>query len=312
VAAYRWDPTAAPVAELRRIARAQVDRAISELDLDDPDEAVHQIRKRSKKLRALLRLVRPAAGELYSAENPRIRDLARELSSAREDAAAVGTLGGLAGTSDHALPEDVVTAVLEGMARADDDGADAGEALERARVELVDLRTRIETDWTLPKGTRGADAVVPGLRRSYARGRDAFEAALDDPSTEALHAWRKRVKDHGYHCRLLRPVWPQVMQARASALDDLAELLGDDHDLAVLRADLATDPDRFGGEVVVGTATALLDRRRATLQRDATNLGRRVYADRPKAIGRRVTRWFEAAAEEASEPAAPPLIRPGT
>jgi CHAD domain-containing protein len=312
VAAYRWDPTAAPAAELRRIARAQADRAIAELDLDDPDEAVHQIRKRCKKLRALLRLVRPAAAELYRTENPMIRDLARDLSSARDDAAAVGALAELADVSDDALPAHVVTAVLQGLARAEVEGADAGGALDRARVELVDLRARIETDWTLPKGARGANAVVPGFRLSYARGRDAFEDVLDDPTTEALHEWRKRVKDHWYHCRLLRPVWPPVMKARASALNDLAELLGDDHDLAVMRASLQAEPDRFGGEEVAATTTALLDRRRATLQWDATNLGRRVYADRPKAIGRRVTRWYEAAVAEVEVAAPPPLVRPGS
>jgi CHAD domain-containing protein len=311
VAAYRLDLTASPAAELRRIARTQTDRAIVELDLDDADVAVHQIRKRSKKLRALLRLVRPVATELYRDENPRIRDLARDLAAPREHAASVGTLGGLAEPSGDALPVQVVTAVLEGLARTEGEGADAGAALEGARIELVALRSRIETDWTLPEDIDGADAFVPGFRRSYARGRDAFEEALDEPSTEALHEWRKRVKDHWYHCRLLRDLWRPVLAARISALDDLTDLLGDDHDLAVLRTSLLADPDRYGGEVVVGTTTALLDRRRATLQRDAIDLGMRVYADRPKAIARRVTRWHEAALEDAAEPAAPPLVRPG-
>jgi CHAD domain-containing protein len=312
VAAYRWDPTSAPAAELRRIARAQTDRAVAELDLDDPNVAVHQIRKRSKKLRALLRLVRPGATELYRTENPRIRDLARDLSGPREVAASVGALGALADASDHALPADVVASVLEGLVGTEGGGDDAATALAGARTELVALRSRIETDWTLPDDLRGADAVAPGFRRSYAEGRDAFEEALDDPTTEALHEWRKRVKDHWYHCRLLRPVWPKVMKAHVSALDDLADLLGDDHDLAVLRTRLHADPDAFGGEVIVGTTTALLDRRRATLQREATNLGRRVYADRPKAIRRRITRWYDASVEEGTEPAAPPLVRPGT
>jgi CHAD domain-containing protein len=314
VAAYRWDLTATPAAELRRIARTQTDRAVLELDLDDPDVAVHQIRKRSKKLRALLRLVRPVAPELYRDENPRIRDLARALAGPREHTAAVTALGVLADASDDALRADVVIAVLEGLAGREDEGegGGAGAALERARIDLVELRARIETDWTLPEGTGGADALVPGFVRSYGRGRDAFEEALDDPSTESLHEWRKRVKDHWYHCRLLRDLWRPVLGARIAELDDLTDLLGDDHDLAELRTDLHADPDRFGGEVVVATTTALLDRRRATLQRDAIGLGMRVYADRPKAIARRVTRWFDASAEAATEPAAPPLVRPGT
>lgn len=313
MAAYRWDPTAAPATELRRIARAQVDRAIAELDLDldDSDAAVHQIRKRSKKLRALLRLVRPVAPDLYRAENPRIRDLARDLSGAREVAAAVAALGGLADEAGHRPPAETIVTVLHGLARADGDGADPSAALERARTELVDLRSRIERDWTLPEGVGGADAVGPGFRRSYAKGRDAFEEALDDPTTAALHELRKRVKDHWYHCRLLRPVWPSVMKARASALSDLAELLGDDHDLALLRARLQQDPDRFGGEEKVDTTSALLDRRRAELQRDAVGLGRRLYADRPKVMERRIIRWWDVALVDDGDEAAIPLVEPG-
>ena len=48
-------------AGVRRIARGQVEEAIAELD--DPaleaGDAIHQVRKRCKKLRGLVRLVRP-------------------------------------------------------------------------------------------------------------------------------------------------------------------------------------------------------------------------------------------------------------
>jgi CHAD domain-containing protein len=297
VAAYRWDPTAPPAVELRRIARAQVDRAVRELELDDRDVAVHQIRKRSKKLRALLRLVRPVAEELYEAENPRIRDLARHLAGARDEAASLAALADLAEAIGDALPPETIAEVRRGLTVAGD-AADPGAALARARPELAALRARIEADWTLPEDVAGAEAVAPGFRRSYARGRGALADVLDEPTTEALHAWRKRVKDHWYQTRLLRPLWPPVLKATASELSDLADLLGDDHDLAVLRASLHADPDRFGGEVVTDTTTAFIDRRRATLQREAASLGRRVYADRPKAIERRVTRWYDAAVED--------------
>jgi CHAD domain-containing protein len=311
VAAYCWDPTGVPAAELRRIARKQVGRAIAELNLDDRDEAVHQIRKRSKKLRALLRLVRPAAPELYRAENARIRDVARELSGARDDAASLGALGALAHEAGDRLPAEVVVAVRHGLTGAEGDDSDPSAPSERVWTELIELRRRIDRDWKLPERVTGADAVAPGFRRSYAQGRDAFEELLDDPTTAALHEWRKRVKDHWYHCRLLRPVWPSVMKARASALNELSELLGDDHDLAVLRASLHADPDRFGGEANAGTTSTLLDRRRADLQRDAISLGRRVYADRPKAMERRIVRWWEVALIDGGADAAVPLVEPG-
>ena len=56
---------------IRRVAYEQLDKCLDELD-DDSLEAhatVHQARKRCKKLRGLVRLVRPALGFAYSIEN---------------------------------------------------------------------------------------------------------------------------------------------------------------------------------------------------------------------------------------------------
>ena len=48
-------------------------------------------------------------------------------------------------------------------------------------------------------------AIESGLLRSYRDGRKAFAQARREPSIEALHTWRKRVKDLWYHERLLAP-----------------------------------------------------------------------------------------------------------
>src|SRR4051812_32842281 len=58
---------------MRRVARGQLERGLEDLDGEpsgDLDEAVHESRKRLKRLRAGLRLVRGAIGEdTYKAEN---------------------------------------------------------------------------------------------------------------------------------------------------------------------------------------------------------------------------------------------------
>jgi hypothetical protein len=48
-----------------------------------------------------------------------------------------------------------------------------------------------------PRGPQGdgAAALAPGLARIQKRGRAAYAAAKDDPSTENLHELRKRTKD---------------------------------------------------------------------------------------------------------------------
>jgi len=65
--------------EIRRIALEQLDKGLSELDAADHDlhEAIHQVRKRAKKLRALLRLVRDEVSDTYDRENATLRDTAK-------------------------------------------------------------------------------------------------------------------------------------------------------------------------------------------------------------------------------------------
>ena len=66
----------------RRIAREQIERAQCQLKAPgDPVAAVHETRKSLKRLRALLRLVRPALGEqTYREENAQLRSIGGSLS----------------------------------------------------------------------------------------------------------------------------------------------------------------------------------------------------------------------------------------
>lgn len=71
---------------VQRIALEQLDKAVAELKSDElpRHEQVHQVRKRCKKIRGLLRLVRPSLGETYKRENAHYRDAARRLSDLRD------------------------------------------------------------------------------------------------------------------------------------------------------------------------------------------------------------------------------------
>ena len=93
--------------------------------------------------------------------------------------------------------------------------------------------------------------------------------AREDPTAEAMHEWRKRVKYHSYHLRLLEPVWPAMLKAQVGAAKRLEELLGDHHDLDVFMQTLAGDPAAFGDVEKVETIRSLGHRRREELENEA-------------------------------------------
>src|SRR4051794_11864935 len=100
---YKFAPDEPVEKRFRDIALSQIDAALEAIDR--PDEggrsAVHEVRRRCKKLRGLLRLVRPAFDQ-FGHENGAIRDAAATLSSARDAEVQRLTIISLAEGSDDA------------------------------------------------------------------------------------------------------------------------------------------------------------------------------------------------------------------
>ncbi len=280
-------------AGLRRIALDQIDRALAESEDGDlaMAERIHQVRKRCKKLRGLIRLVRPAFGG-YPEENAAFRDAARRLSDVRDAAALVETCDRLREHFSDQLDAEAfadLRAALAREAEAREAAEGVADRLDRTRADLRAARGRA-TRWELSRP--GAKALTGGLKKTYGRARDAMEEAASDPTGARLHAWRKRVKYHWYHLRLLKNVAP-TLRAQAGPADALADLLGDHHDLVVMDAaldDLAAVAEPQAIEAFRGLMAA----RRSRLESRAFHGGRQVFAERPKALSGRVATYWRA------------------
>lgn len=271
---------------IARVANGRIGHALEELrgkSDSTPEEAVHEARKDLKKLRALLRMTRGELGDAaFRRENLCFRDAGRELAGVRESDVMLDTLKALD-----------IPAGVEGQLRETIHGHRArngGDARRTASTGVVamlrEARERVD-DWPLERDS--FDALRKGLERTYRRGRRDFRAAQGDPTVEALHEWRKRVKDLWYQHTLLRELWPPVMQAVGSEAHQLANRLGDDHDLATLadwvREHAAAEPEFFEA----------VESRRSELQAEAMALGERLYADKPGPYVRRLRRLWNTA-----------------
>jgi CHAD domain-containing protein len=262
-----------------RIAHGRIDDAIAELrgETDSSaEEAVHEARKDLKKLRALLRMMRGELGEdTFRRENACFRDAGRELAGVRDDDVMLATLRALD------LPAGTEWELRKAVQVHRAAGADDGRRTAAASVvaALREARGRVE-NWPLEHDS--FDALHGGLERTYRRGRRNFRAARTEPTVEALHEWRKRVKEFWYQHTLLRSLWPPVMQAVGDEAHELANQLGDDHDLAMLagwmREHTDAEPEFFEA----------VERRRSELEVEAMRLGKRLYADKTSAYVRRM------------------------
>jgi CHAD domain-containing protein len=294
---------------IRRIARGQLVSAHEELDGASKHtlgEAVHDTRKRLKRLRACLRLTRNALGEeTYDRENTAFRMAGRRLSGARDAQVLVETLDALTEHFADELPRATTKALRARLhdeyeraiaAMRDDDATIAATLGELGRA-----RTRTAW-WTLDAD--GFAALKPGLRRIYRRGRKRIRAASAEPTTENLHEARKRVKDLWHATQIVRPAAPKKLKKLSRRAHHVADLLGDDHDLAVLRDYAETHPQCFDDESSRRALLAVLDRRRDALQREALKRARKLYEPSPKRFVGTIERGWRKRAAARPEPLA--------
>lgn len=273
--------------DVRRLARKQLGGAVRSLDGAlssgaDIHEAVHDARKRCKKVRSMLRLVREAFPE-RRAENRAIRDAARLISGVRDATTLIESVGHL-----ETQPPEELLETLEQRRR------EVGEAQAlRSRVaeccdRLAACRRRAK-GWVFEDEDRGA-LLAAGVARSYRRGRGAMQSAIESGTAEDMHDWRKRAKDLRYQLRLVSGAWPGPIGALRDEAKSMGQALGSGRDLALLGAAARSEPDRFGPDQS-STLKRVAQRQRVFRER-AIASGRLVYAAKPKSVRKCAERVF--------------------
>ena len=281
---------------VRRMAAEQLDKALEHLACQDGkrDKHIHEARKATKRLRALVRLVRRELGdEVYALENQCYRDAGQRLSELRDATVLVETLDRLIESLGEDVPKSRFARVRAWLVERRDQVYGQAASSDRVALEVIaDLtpaRERLE-DWNLQR--QGWGGIRVGLQRIYARGRRDFAAAYALPSDEAFHDWRKQAKYLWYHTQILENIWPSVIQAQAEELDQLGELLGQDHDLAVLRTTVLAEFPRAGATATLRALERRIDEVRARIQARARPLAERIYLERPRDFTRRLRGYW--------------------
>lgn len=283
---------------IKRIVDGKVNRAIDHIDSDsDQHETIHEVRKRCKEIRAAVRLVRPVL-PTYKQENVQYRDAARRISALRDAHAAIETFDEQIKPAvneryelDEATRADIRATLVD---RRDNMAAaqNVEQRLNRVRADLVEGRTRVDD---LPIATEGYDAVAGGLRKSYKRARNRMKDAYQNPEFEPFHEWRKRIKYHRYHTRLLRRVWVEPMKQRRAALKELSDIIGYENDLAEF-AMMIDDEELFSPETRE-TLDEIITAKRSEFHRQGRPLGERLFAEEPDTLVDRIGAYWKATQE---------------
>lgn len=236
------------------------------------EQAIHEARKQFKQIRGILRLLRKELGcKTFREENRSFRDMGRPLSDARDADVMVEAFDRLLEHFQQEIKPKHYKPLQQLIRQLMRPVGKIGRSDKRnLMLELSAAKERAQK-WKLQNF--GWPTLRDGMHAIYRQSRRAMKTAGKECTDEAFHEWRKRSKDLRYALELASAARPKSSLDRlADQAHSLANLLGDDHDLAVLRQTLegleaASHVDHLH------SLLDLIERRRAGLQAEAVALG---------------------------------------
>ena len=200
---------------------------------DDPHIAIHDIRKSFKRIRAVLKLIKPDIPfETYKRENILVRDLSRRFSKAR---------------NLHVFAEEFETIVAAGILKLSEETTEKVRShfkeKESTAVQLlidldifnlVAIRTE-EAKNRVAKidfSTLGPHTIYKGVRDVFSWGQKQMMQTQQIPTDLNLHEMRKRIKALMYLVQLIKDVSPDFFTGYYEGLKSASLALGDDHNMA--------------------------------------------------------------------------------
>jgi len=279
--AFRFKRRESVTRAARRICRERLDCVRRSLDHGDRVEAIHDARKEIKQIRAVLRLLRGEIGQgAFRRLNEPLRKVSEILTAPRDANVKLKTLKRLlhrAELKDFCQLKTIAQKNCRQEIRAFARGKSIGQInskLKKVGRRIKDLNIRAD----------GWEAIEPGLLHSYHCGRMAYERVLREPSAENFHKWRKRAKDLWCQFNLLYTVWPEKINALTGELEAFGDLLGDDHDLVMLKQFIAEAVARDKKLKDAAALNRVIGNCQKDLRSAALKIGAKIFAGLPSSF----------------------------
>ena len=313
--AFRFDIQESFLKAIPRIARERIGSVIESLgEKPQPGaEAIHDARKNLKSLRALLRLTRGAIQESTRLnENARFRDAGRALSAVRDPQALLEALGNLrkrlhAESRSSKAKQPSVDAFVGKIEKEIESTLVAGLPRGLVRKIVRELReakrrtAHLFEGVVLRPGNEWESYIAFGLKRTYRKGKNLvwrFDLMGHDKAEDPdWHELRKCAKALGYQLRLLKPIWPSMVDASVEEIDQLTDRLGDANDLAILGKKILDQPYDPSETKDSGESRRIflqsLNRRKQELHAEAFEIARLIYAEKAGQFERRLAGYWQ-------------------
>jgi CHAD domain-containing protein len=253
---------------------------------EDVNAAVHNARRDLKKLRALLRLIRPMLGEDdYHSQNACLRSAGRLMAPLRDAWARLLLIQNMCeelNTGPGARGLEIAADRLRNSYEETLRDHPPERILPEVAEQLAATR-KLSKEWPEPDGVPLTFSFcAKGLHRSYQRSRERLLRNLANPTSSNLHEWRKCCKDLRYQLEFLDTACQKAFRPTTVSLRDLTDSLGKNHDLSVLRETLESEVRGELSKTQLLVLHDTLEVRQRTSMDASLTLGFQFFSPRPK------------------------------
>jgi CHAD domain-containing protein len=293
--AYQIEPAKPVGGEIARIACELLKDPAGATPGGSLAERIHHARTNCKKMRALLRLLRTPHHKFFRGENRRLRDAADTLAGFRDAEVLLAATqllhpaGRAEQTALHGLRRRLASHRQSVL-------ADKRVVAEHFAAFSRSLRASLASVQAWRPQERDFAAIAPQIKATYRRARRLGRRMQIQASGAKYHEWRIAVKTFGYHSRLLRGAWTEGTKPFVKEVDRLGDLLGQEHDLTILKAFVRKAESAAQPAPSVLRLLGIIERHRLQLRQQA-QAAERIFAEKPRAYVARLARWWQAAAK---------------
>jgi CHAD domain-containing protein len=281
----------------KRLLPEQLNQSLALCDHypENPDYVTHELRKSTKRIRAMYRLFGLALGkDAYLHGKEFYGTLGLSLAEHRVSHVYIETMQRLA--FDKKLPAGLLIYLNRQIAEQESRHNQLTcKLLKEQKIDqqvkeiIVAERLRLIAE---PIFSCDFTNVAGGLCRTYKLGRKDLDLVIQHAGTENLHNLRKRVKSQWNQLILLKPLWPAVIGLTIHQFDLLAEKLGTEHDLAELEYFLGKMNNGSGDNHHI-TLINFITKKRQQTQRALIPLAIRLFAEKPEALVTKMRAYYQ-------------------
>ncbi len=267
--------------DLRESIISQITRSIDTgNDNKVSDEIrVHELRKAIKRIRALLRLLKPSLAKksFYSIDED-LGKSARLLADLREATVNLRAFINLTNSSVNSIPGELKNLILQGLSNKINHSYNLSKnnfstQIQASQRYLKQVKNNIENVSLRPMEDKD---ITTHIKKTYHKASSLYKDSLHSLDTEIIHKWRKFNKHLLFQLKY-SPLEPDRKTGdMISTLISLSETLGNEHDLAIMEEYLQTNFNFIEADKRQLHLIVIKERNR--LQKEAFKLGAKLYA----------------------------------